>query len=108
MAVRMTKVKKTAPATLEEALEKFLVWKKAQQISEQTVLDYTNHVNLFLKRFPEARRSYEELEQAIYNHLGQENIKPATYNNRLVYLRTFFNWCVEHGILPENPLTNGD
>ena len=34
-----------------------------------------------------------------------ENIKPATYNLRLVYLRAFFQWCIEEGYLTvENPL----
>jgi hypothetical protein len=34
MVMRLTKSKKVAPETLEEALEQFLLWKKAQQISE--------------------------------------------------------------------------
>jgi site-specific recombinase XerD len=103
--MRLTKVKKKAPATMEEALAQFINWKKANNLSEQTILDYTTHVNLLFKRFPDAIQSYEQLEKSVYEHLGQENIKPATYNNRLVYLRTFFKWCVEQGVLSDNPLT---
>lgn len=102
--MRLTKVKKSAPATMEEALTQFINWKKANNLSEQTILDYTTHVNLLFKRFPDSTQSYEQLEKSVYEHLGQENIKPATYNNRLVYLRTFFIWCVEHGVLSDNPL----
>lgn len=104
MAMRLNKVKKTAPATMEEAFMQFINWKKANNLSEQTILDYTTHVNLFFKRFPTATESYEQLEKSLFEHLGQENIKPATYNNRLVYLRTFLKWCVEQGVLSDNPL----
>jgi site-specific recombinase XerD len=101
---RIEKVKKAVPETLEEALVQFLLWKKAQQISEQTLLDYMTHVNLFLKRCPQAVDSYELLEKGLFDHLGLQGIKPATYNNRLVYLRTFFNRCVEKNVLSDNPL----
>lgn len=104
MSMRLTKVKKATPATIEEAFTQFINWKKANNLSEQTILDYTTHVNLFFKRFPDATQSYEQLEISVYAHLGQDNIKPATYNNRLVYLRTFFKWCKEHGVLSDNPL----
>lgn len=60
---RLMKVKKVAPASLDEALAQFLNWKKANGISEQTILDYTTHVNLLFKRFPFAKDSYEKLER---------------------------------------------
>lgn len=102
--MRLTKVKKAAPATMDEAFVQFINWKKANNLSEQTILDYTTHMNLLFKRLPDATLSYEHLEKSVYKHLGQENIKPATYNNRLVYLRTFFKWCKEQGVLSDNPL----
>lgn len=104
MSKRLTKVKKKAPLTMEEALDQFLKWKKANNISEQTILDYTTHVNLLFKRFPDATTSYEMLEKSVFEHLGQDDIKPATYNNRLVYLRSFFKWCVDNDVLSDNPL----
>lgn len=104
MSMRLTKIKKSAPSTMEEAFVQFINWKKANNLSEQTILDYTTHYNLLMKRFPNAIESFEKLEKSLYEHLGQENIKPATYNNRLVYLRTFFKWCVEQRVLSDNPL----
>ncbi|WP_218032419.1 tyrosine-type recombinase/integrase [Paenibacillus humicus] len=108
MSGRLTKVKKAAPATYEVALEQFLLWKKAQGISEQTMKDYREHVSRFLKRYPAAAnpKDSEALEKSAYAYLGEEGIKPATYNNRLVYLSTFFNWCADKGMIDENPLLN--
>jgi hypothetical protein len=57
--MRLTKIKQVVPSSLEEALERFLIWKKAQGLSEQTLEDYKNHLNLFLKRFPSSKESYE-------------------------------------------------
>ncbi|MFZ5650120.1 MAG: tyrosine-type recombinase/integrase [Bacillota bacterium] len=31
-------------------------------------------------------------------------VKPATFNLRLIYLRTFLDWCIQEGIFTENPL----
>ncbi len=74
MAVRMNKVRR-APATMEEALNRFIAWKKANGISDQTSLDYTIHINLFFKRFPDAAISFEQLERAVVSHLSQDGIK---------------------------------
>lgn len=106
MSGRLTKVKKAAPSTYGAALEQFLLWKKAQGISEQTMKDYREHVNRFFKRYPEAiqPQAAEALEKSVYEYLGEDKIKPATYNNRLVYLSTFFNWCVEKNMIQDNPL----
>ncbi|SFJ54488.1 hypothetical protein SAMN02799624_04935 [Paenibacillus sp. UNC496MF] len=106
LAGRMTKIKKSSPETYEVALEQFLLWKKAQGISVQTMKDYREHVNRFFRRYPEANDPLAEqaLEKSGYDYLGEGEIKPATYNNRLVYLSTFFNWCA--GMIENNPLTN--
>ncbi|RCX22880.1 site-specific recombinase XerD [Fontibacillus phaseoli] len=89
-----------------EALGGFLTWKKTQGISEQTYSDYDKHVRLFFKRFPDAWTSPAELKKAAYTHLSAEEIAAPTFNNRLVYLRTFLNWCVENGYAADNPIAN--
>lgn len=42
----------------------------------------------------------EHLKNNLFEYLGQEGIKPCTYNNRLVYLRT----CVEQELIDTNPV----
>jgi len=108
MSGRLTKVKKSVPTSYETALEQFLMWKRAQGISDQTMKDYREHVNRFFRRYPEASKpeADEALEKSTYDYLGEDGIKPATYNNRLVYLYTFFNWCVDKGMIEDNPLLN--
>jgi integrase len=58
-----------------------------------------------MRRYPTAWSTSDRLAEAAFDYLA-EDITPSTYNNRLVYLRTFFNWCVERGIIGSNPIAN--
>ncbi|WP_169083278.1 tyrosine-type recombinase/integrase [Paenibacillus sp. PL91] len=102
--VRIKKIKNVMTVNWTEALEQFLFWKKAQGISEQTYKDYNQQVRLFFKRYPDSFESIENLKHNVFHYLGQDDIKPCTFNNRLVYLRTFLNWCLEQTIVKSNPL----
>lgn len=86
---RVTKIKLITVVNWCDALEQFLFFKKAQGISEQTQADYGQQIKLFFKRYPAPFSSADDLKQNLFQHLGQEDIKPCTFNNRLVYLRTF-------------------
>jgi integrase len=100
--LRINKEQKEQNETWDEALQLFLWWKQAQGVSKRTVEDYKLHVTMFFKRYPEAWRSTKGLKMAVFEYMGQ-NIKPTTYNLRLIYLRAFFNWCISQGLMSENP-----
>ncbi|WP_419884990.1 tyrosine-type recombinase/integrase [Paenibacillus sp. B-A-8] len=102
--VRVTKIKKNKAVGWKEALKQFLFWKKAEGVSDQTQKDYEQHVKLFFKRYSNSFETVEYLKNNLFEYLGQEGIKPCTYNNRLVYLRTFLNWCVEQELIDSNPV----
>lgn len=102
---RVLKISEHIPSTWEETLEQFISWKKAQGLSKQTLDDYKRHVSQFYKRYSDAFGSQpHQLEKWLYEYFA-DNIKPPTYNNRLVYLRAFYDWCVDKtGLLTQNPL----
>ncbi len=96
----------------ERALGKFLAEKAARvfhgrRISERTRTDYRKHVEGFFRRHPEAEEGGPALEEGIKDYFG-ELVKPATYNLRFIYLRTFFDFCAKRqeyrGFVPVNPL----
>lgn len=99
---KVVSIQKEVPATWEEALQQFLWWKQAQGLSKRTVEDYKLHVTMFYKRYPAAYREKDCLKQAAFEYMGQP-IKPATYNMRLIYLRSFCNWCLKEAIMVYNP-----
>ena len=86
----------------EEALQGFLFWKQAQGLSKTTLNDYERHAEMFFKRFPNSWQS-DDLRRCLLEYMA-DDIKPATYNLRLIYLRAFFQWCITEGYLVDNPL----
>lgn len=101
---RMLKVVESRTNSWERVLEEFLLLKKAEGKSDRTLKDYRYHITLFFTRFPNASLSnFDALRRSILKYMG-EDVKPAYYNNKLVYLKTFFNWCINEKIIQENPL----
>ncbi|MFA4886563.1 MAG: site-specific integrase, partial [Desulfotomaculaceae bacterium] len=96
-------VGKKEKGSWEDSLKDFLFWKKAQGLADSTLSEYNRHVRHFFKLHPDAF-SPDKLKSAVLQHLGQDGIKPATYNLRLTYLRHFFSWCITENLLPGNPL----
>ncbi|MCG7386857.1 hypothetical protein [Paenibacillus sp. ACRRY] len=86
-----------------DLLDEFVMWKVVQGVSEQTASDYYAQFRLFMKRYPDSWGEPETLKMNLLDHFSQK-VKPATFNNRLVYIRTFLNWCVENGYIQDNPI----
>ncbi|MEK3776876.1 site-specific integrase [Paenibacillus sp. FSL K6-4396] len=87
-----------------DLLDEFVMWKLVEGVSDQTASDYYSHVKLFMKRFPDSWDSEENLKLNLLEHLSQK-MRPATFNNRLIYIRTFLSWCVENEYLKDNPIS---
>lgn len=100
---KVLRVDKKLPSTWREALSEFILTKQAEGISQRTVQDYQYHISLLFTRYPNAWDP-ANLKKAVLAHMAQP-VAPATFNIRRKYLKTFFAWCVDEGIFPENPLS---
>ncbi len=89
--------------TWQHVMDDFLFWKKAQGVSETTIKGYSNHIRHFFTRFEDIWGEDELIRQAIMEHMA-DDIKPATYNLRLIYLRAFFDWAIKEVYVNSNPL----
>ncbi|AEY67849.1 tyrosine-type recombinase/integrase [Clostridium sp. BNL1100] len=94
------KIKQTKKVDWEKELKDFLLYKKAQGVSERTIRDYDKHVNIFFRRHPNA---IQQLEVSVMEYMG-EDIKPATYNLRRSYLKNFFDYLKEEDLISSNPM----
>lgn len=106
MAKRVLKIVERQEQTItwESALKDFLLLKKAAGKSDRTIKDYGYHIQYFFKRFPDITLSdLKTLRKKVIQYMSVDS-SPAHYNNKLVYLKTFFNWCIKENILAENPL----
>lgn len=100
---KMGNINKKAFKSWQEAMENYLLFKKAQGLRDITIKGHGDVIKLFYKRHPEAWTEPQNLEQHVYAFFG-EDIAPATYNIRRNYLRQFFNWCQEYKIYKNNPV----
>ncbi|MFI2857527.1 tyrosine-type recombinase/integrase [Paenibacillus sp. JSM ZJ436] len=103
--LRIIEPEESACPHWREVLSEFQRHKQLDGISEQTAHDYDRTVNLLFKRYPNAWDSMEALKEAVFTHMS-DDIKPATFNSRLTYLRAFFKYCVGQGYISANPLAN--
>lgn len=86
----------------EQALSAFLTFKKSNGLAPRTVNDYRKMVGRFFRDHREAWGSPLTMRIDVMAWLSQD-IAPATYNLRFVYLRAFWRWAVVEGLQPETP-----
>ncbi len=92
-------------ASWEEALEAFILFRKAEGYSKRTIEDYRYHIAHLFKERPQAwdPACPSKAKAAVLSYLAQDGIAPATFNLRLNYIKAFFSWLVAEGAFPENP-----
>lgn len=95
-------LRKATYHTWEEALEAFLLWKRATGLADRTLDDYQDHISRFFGKFPESWLN-PNLENCLYQYLGEE-IAPVTFNIRKLNLKGFISWLVSQGVIDRNPL----
>jgi integrase len=96
-------VKLHRPEGFHNLLELFLFEKKAEGRAPRTISDYKLHVSMFFKRFPRALRSEKDLRNSVLKYFS-DDIKPATFNLRRVYLKAFFDFLVRENVIEKNPI----
>lgn len=99
------KLIKRKAETWQEALEQFLVLKKAQGRADSTLEDYKRFLGYFFNRYPDVFNT-DELKPSIIEYLS-EDIKPNTFNLRRQYLKAFLTWCIKENIIQQdNPFND--
>lgn len=89
-------------ATAQEAAADFIIFKQAAGNSALTIDDYRWTLTHFFTRYPKAWSSPAAMREAFLSWINRP-IAPATYNQRLSYVRAFWRWCVEERIQPPDP-----
>ncbi len=91
---------------LENLMEQFMFYKKAQGVAERTLSDYQNVFRRFKTFADVSVDSFHALKHSVLEFLsGFTDKAPATYNIPYSNLKAFFNWCVEEGYIEDNPIT---
>ena len=88
--------------SIDEAAQSFLTCKTAAKAAPKTCKEYAKTIRQFFAAFPQAWSSPLKMRTAFLSWLSQE-VAPATYNLRLIYVRAFWRWCVDEGIQQPEP-----
>lgn len=94
-------IKRTAPETWDDALDRFLALRRSEGAAEKTLEGYRHNVELFFRRYPDAWGP--TCRDCLIQHLSQKGIAPSTYNVRLKTLRPFFTFCTTEGAFSSSP-----
>jgi len=97
-------LKLLAILTWKECLSEFIIVKKVQGLRERTIEDYKKHINLFYKNYQGEIDDYHYLCNKVKEYFSTSTIAPATFNIRRAYLKSFFSYLVNIGVLPKNPI----
>ena len=101
---KVMKIKKRSPRlSWNNAIEEYLLLKKAQGLRDITVKGHRNVMELFFKRHPDCWPY--DVKEAVYRFMG-EDIKPTTFNIRRNYMKQFFAWAVGEGYIDQNPMND--
>jgi site-specific recombinase XerD len=97
-------LKLLAILTWKEYLSEFITVKKVQGLRERTIEDYKKHINLFYKYYQGEIDDYHYLCNKVKDNFSISDIASATFNIRRAYLKSFFSYLVNVGVLPKNPI----
>lgn len=99
---RVGKIAKVAKSkkSWKDLLEEYLTLQRARGLRESTIKSQREVIDLFFRRHPDA---LNDPKQAVLSFMA-EDISASTYNIRLAYLRPFFDFCIEEGVMSDNPL----
>ena len=101
---KLTRLKARIHTDWHQTIDDFLLFKTAQGMAERTMNDYKIHIHRFFDKHGEPS-DYATLEKNIIAYFADaNNLAPDTINIRRKNLYTFFNWCVQEGIIPANPV----
>jgi site-specific recombinase XerD len=90
--------------TWEEYLSEFFTEKRVQGCRERTIQDYKLHLDLFFRTYQGDIDNYHLLCNKVKEYFSTSTIAPATFNIRRAYLKSFFSYLVNVGVLPKNPI----
>ena len=89
----------------EEVVGKFLFFKQTCGIAPRTLQDYKKILVQFFNRTNADHSDSDDLKEKALEYLSKFD-NAYTFNGRKTYLKAFFNWLIEEGVLETNPLKN--
>lgn len=91
---------------LPDAVRLYLASKAVDNLTKGTLENYYNTLRIFFQR---VRKSLEnvtanDVRLYLHNYKLERHVKDNTLENIRIQFNSFFEWCVDEGFLPKNPI----
>lgn len=90
---------------LDNVISSFSDFLEHRGVSVKTRRNYKSDARQFLRWFNKPLKSISAHHINEYKQFFSRTTPPATVNRRLSTMRTFFAFCLDYGIISENPTT---
>lgn len=87
----------------EEKLHLYLICKKLEGLSKDTLKGYTNNLLTFSNMLRKPLATITTMDLRMYLAQRCKNLKPGSTNTMMYILRSFFSWLHDEGYIPSNP-----
>lgn len=87
--------------TWQQVVERYVLTRRADGLAPRTVKDYRYHLTRFFTAYPEGLNP-DKAKLCVLEYMSLER-SPGYHNMVLKYLKCFFRWTVNEGILYSNP-----
>lgn len=91
--------------SFDDMIESFILFKRAQGISERTIRDYNTTFKAFKYLSNITEFKITDVKENLLQFFSKKSQNaPATYNIPYSNLNAFFNWAINEGYIDENPI----
>jgi integrase/recombinase XerD len=108
MGVKRKIKRSSSPDTMpiQEAFNEFITEREAKNLSKSTLRNYIQSFDYFMEFFEfDNDTLLQEVNQSLFYHwmndMKLEGVRPTSINHYLRDCRTFFNWAMDKGYLPQ-------
>lgn len=87
----------------EEKLRIYLICKKLDGLSKDTLKNYENELLIFSRNLRKPLANIDKMDLRMYLAQRCKNLMPSSTNTQMYILRSFFSWLCDEKYIPENP-----
>ncbi|GCD13278.1 site-specific tyrosine recombinase/integron integrase [Clostridium tagluense] len=94
----------TTSGDTEDKLQIYLVVKKLEGLSIETLKNYNREILKFANYLRKPLATVTSMDLRMYLAQRCKNLKPGTTNTQMYILRSFFSWLLAEEYIPKNPM----
>lgn len=102
----ITKGSKYKRSNLKMRVEQFIVAKQIEGLSEKTLQNYRQQLEMFANRIKKSvnQISSDDIREYVFYLTNERKVKQRSLETYMAYLKTFFSWLVTEEVIKRDPM----